>query len=158
MKRAFWGERNLTPLGLMTTFSGVVSYPIPLYANVPIEPQFYQPSRFVITNIAIGFTTIVTTAVDHNYVIGQQVRLIIPSVFGCYQLNEQQGIVISIPATNQVEVNINSSRMDPYFAATSKNSPQILAIGDVNSGPTNNSGRINNIEYIPGSFTNISPL
>ncbi len=143
----------------MTVLRGVISYPIPIYQNVPIHPEFYQPRRFVIEDISLGITTLVTTTVDHDYVIGQEVRLIIPANFGCYQLNEVKGYVISIPALDQVEIDINSyQNVDPFISSTATTaSPQILAIGDINTGPINSQGRKNNITYIPGSFINISP-
>lgn len=136
----------------------VISYPIPAFQNVPIQPQFYAPSRFVISGVTLGQTTTVTTTVAHNYVIGQQVRLIIPQSFGCYQLNESKGYVISIPSTTQVEVMIDSSRnVDAYVASTATTVAQILAIGDVNTGAINSTGRNNTITYVPGSFIDISP-
>lgn len=136
----------------------VISSPFPAYQNLPIEPQFYQPSRFVISAITLGMTTTVTTTVNNNYTIGQQVRLIIPPSFGCRQLNEQSGYVLSIPNPNQVVISINSVGYDPYIASSAHTQAQILAIGDVNSGQTNSNGRNSNLTYIPGSFINISPL
>jgi len=138
----------------------VLSSPIPIYQNLPIDADFYIPSRFVISDITLGITTIVETSVDHNYVIGQEIRLLIPSVFGCFQLNESQGNVLSIPADNQVEVSIDSNRNVDPFIASSDTFPavaQILAIGNLNSGAINTNGRMSNINYIPGSFLNISP-
>jgi len=97
----------------------VISYPIPIYANVPIHAEYYTPKRFVIEDVQLGQTTIVTTVLDHDYVIGQQVRLIIPSNFGCYQLNKVKGYVISVPSSDQVEVDINSLRnVDAFVSAT----------------------------------------
>jgi len=139
---------------------GVLSYPIPAYQNLPPEPEFYVPRRFVIEGITLGVTTIVTTTEDHNYVIGQECRLLIPSPFGSYQLNEVKGNVISIPADDQVELSIDSSRNVDAYIASSVTYPcvaQIVAIGDFNSGAINANGRIENITYIPGSFRNISP-
>lgn len=137
----------------------VISGPIPPYSNSPIEPQFYQPSRFVISAVSLGQTTTITTSVAHNYVIGQTIRLIIPPSFGCRQLNESQGNVLSIPSTTQVVVSIDSSKnVDPYIASSASTVAQILAIGDVNSGQTNTNGINSNFIFIPGSFTNISPL
>lgn len=143
----------------MTILSGVISYPIPLYQNVPIEPQFYQPRRFVISNISLGSTTTVTTTTNHDYVIGQEIRLIIPAQFGCFQLNEVLGYVLSIPTSDSVVVSINSSRnVDPFISTTATTaSPQILAIGDINQGAINASGRVNTGTFIPGSFQDISP-
>lgn len=143
----------------MTSLTGVVSFPTPLYQNVQIEAQFYQPSRFVISAVTLGPTTLVQTTENHNYVIGQEIRLIIPSNFGCFQLNEVKGFVLSIPNPNQVVVSIDSSvNVDQFISGTATTaSPQILAIGDVNTGTTNTQGRINNITFVPGSFINISP-
>lgn len=144
----------------MTQLKGVISYPTPPYSNVSIEPQFYKPSRFVISNVSLGPTTIVTTSIDHNYVIGQQVRLIIPRSFGCYQLNESTGYVLSIPSTTEVEITIGSIvNVDQYIASSSQiESAQILAIGDLNMGIISSTGRVIPTTAIPGSFQNISPL
>lgn len=136
----------------------VISFPIPAYQNLPIEAQYYKPSRFVISAITLGQTTIVTTTIDMNYVIGQLVRFIIPPSFGTRQLNEQEGYVIAIPASNQVEVDISSAFMDNFISSSATTQAQILAIGDVNSGVTNSNGRTQNGTFIPGSFINISPI
>lgn len=128
--------------------------------NPPINPQFYQPNVFFISNITVGSpTTTVTTSVDHNYVIGQIVRLLIPATYGSFQLNEQEGDVIAIPAANQVVLNINSQNVNSFIPnpAYGPTKPQIVPVGDFNSGQINSSGRIQNKTYIPGSFINISP-
>jgi len=135
----------------------VLSPPIPPYQNLPIESQFYQPSQFFISAISLGTTTTVTTTVDMNYVIGQLVRLIIPPQFGTRELNGLQGYVISLPADDQVTIAISSVGMTPFTTSTARTQPQILAIGDINNGQINSSGRINQITYILGSFINISP-
>lgn len=142
----------------MTILPGVISYPIPAYSNVPIEPQFYRPKQFFISAITLGFETIITTTVDNDYVIGQQVRLIIPPSFGSISLNEQTGFVVAIPASNQVTLNINSTNVDPFILSTATTRAQILAIGDANNGQINLNGPKNTLTFIPGSFINISPV
>lgn len=140
--------------------------PIPRYNNPPIEPQFYSPSRFVISDIQLGLTTLVTvintiingSSVSLNYILGQLVRFIIPNGYGTRQLNEVEGFVIGLPDTNQFVVDINSQFFDQFIAASLNQLPQVMAIGDVNTGPINTNGRNNNITYIPGSFINISPI
>jgi len=143
----------------MTVLAGVISYPIPAYQNLPIDAQFYVPNRFVISAVTLGLTTFVTTTEDLNYVIGQEVKMIIPPSYGCRQLNERQGFVISIPDTDQVEISIDSSQnVDAFINANSSiEVAQILAIGGINSGVLNSSGRSLTGTYIPGSFINISP-
>ncbi len=131
--------------------------PIPPYTNPPINPQYYKPSRFEISAISLGATTTITTIEDMNYVIGQLVRLIIPPSFGSRALNEQTGVVIEIPADNEVVLDIYSVGIDPYIASPANTRAQILAIGDTNSGQINENGRVNLNSNIPGSFINISP-
>lgn len=134
----------------------VISYPAPLYANLPIQPEFYKPNFFLISAIVLGQQTVITTSVNHNFVIGQQVRLIIPPTFGTRQLNEKSAIVIALPASNQVTLDIPSIGMDAFVNSSTTTKAQILPIGDVNSGQINGNGVNSNLEYIPGSFQNIS--
>lgn len=138
------------------------SGPIAPERNPPINPQYFQPSAFDISALSYGANTTVTTSVNNNYVIGQTVRLVIPFAFGAQQLNGQQGQVISIPAADQVVVNINSSQTDPFnSSSTTFTKPQIMAIGDVNSGEISSTARLTDSSVtgptIPGTFINISP-
>jgi len=60
---------------------------------------------------------------------------------------------------NQIEINIDSSKnVDAFTTSTNPTQPQILAIGDINTGAINASGRNNQSTFIPGSFIDISPL
>lgn len=136
----------------------VITYPIPPYQNLPIHPEFYQPRRWVISGITLGKVTLVTTTTDNDYVVGQQVRFIIPNGYGTRQLSEQSGYVILLLSSTQFVVDIDSSQMDVFIGASLTQQPQVLAIGDVNQGQTNTHGRTNQLTYIPGSYINISPL
>lgn len=129
-------------------------------SNPPINPQYYQPSLFDISAISLGTSTTVTTSVDHNYVIGQLCKLLIPPTYGSFQLSGISGYVIAIPAANEVVLNIDSSKnvnnfiSNPSYGPTK---PQIVAVGDINSGQISDSGNVQINTYIPGSFINISP-
>lgn len=136
----------------------VISFPIPAYSNVPIQPQFYKPRFWFISSITQGITTTVTTTTNQDFVVGQLVRFIIPKPFGIRQLNEQEGYVIQIPAANQVVVDINSTQMDPFTTSTFTTQPQILPVGNIANGAQNNSGRVNNGTFPPGAFINVSPF
>jgi hypothetical protein len=130
-----------------------ITGPVPPYSNVNIAPQNFQPSQFFISAIGLGSTTTVTTTVNNNYVIGQEVRLLIPPSFGCRQLDGQTGFVLSLPAQNQVQININSSvNVDPFIASSATTQPQIVAIGNINTG---NNDLVSSVT-IPGAFINIS--
>lgn len=133
--------------------------PIAPENNPPINAEFYQPSMFFISAITLGPTTTITTSVNHNYVIGQIIRVLITEFYGTWQISEQEGLVIAIPAANQVTVTIDSSNANAFIAspAFGPTLPQIVAVGDQNSGQINVNGRNNNITFIEGSFINISP-
>lgn len=137
----------------------LIKGPIPPFSNPPIEPQFFQPSVFQVSALSLGIATTVTTSKNHNYVIGQLCRLVIGGSWGSSQLNQQAGYVIQIPASNQVVLNLNSQNISPFKTGFGTK-PQIIAVGDVNSGPTSNTGRqLPNgvVPTIQGSFINISP-
>lgn len=133
--------------------------PRPDYYNPPIQPQNFKPSRFVITAIALGLTTTITTSLPHNYVIGQLVRLIVSEYYGSYQLNEQTGNVIAIPTATSFILDLNSIGANTFIPTPTYGPtlPQVLAIGDENSGLISSTGRSNPTTTIPGAFQNISP-
>lgn len=134
--------------------------PIAPERNPPIHPEYYQPRVFDISAISNGLTTTITTSVNHDYVIGQLVRLFIPSFYGSYPLSGKEGLVISIPAPNQVTLNIVSIYANAFIPTPTygPTPPQIIAIGDINSGAINAQGRAPLATFIPGSFIDISPL
>lgn len=139
-----------------------ISGPIALFNNPPIEPQFFQPWRFVISAITLGVTTTITMTIPSTtsltYVAGQLVRLIVPETFGSRQLNGQTGYVLSVIQPNQIVVGIDSSKnVDPYIASSATTPAQVLAIGDINSGQLNSNGVNTPLVTVPGAFINVSP-
>ena len=150
------------------TYYPIITGPVAPYSNLPIAPQFYQPSQFPITAITYGVTTIVTmdnstNDVLPNYVVGQLVRLNIPEKYGANQLNQKTGYVLSLPTSDSVEIGINSVGADQFIPSPTfvgqqtRTLPQIVAVGDINGSQINSSGRINLNTNILGSFINVSP-
>ena len=138
----------------------LMSGPIAPESNPPIHPEWYKPRVYDIAAIANGQTTLVTTTVDHDYVAGQEVRFLISQLYGERQLNQQTAIVLSIPNPNQIVVALDSSSFDVFVANPTSGStqPQVVAIGDVNTGHINSHGRCRQRPWIPGSFRDISPF
>ena len=115
-----------------------------------LYPYLYAPGVNIISAITTGTTTTIDTTSAHNFVVGQEVAFRIPSTWGTTQLNSLPnptipgspiyGYVVSVTDYNTVVVNINSSA----FTAFNSNQtvanvpglsfPQILAVGDVNTG------------------------
>ncbi len=115
-----------------------------------LYPYLYFPGTAVISAITVGTTTTIDTTDAHNFVVGQEVAFRIPSAWGTTELNSLPntlvpgspvyGYVIAVTDYNTVVVNIDSSA---YTAFTSNQTvasvpglsyPQILAVGDVNTG------------------------
>ena len=132
--------------------------PIPPYTNPPINPQYYKPGFFYIAAISNGVMTTVTTTENHNFSLNQSVRLQIPRANLSIEFNEQIGVVLSIPAPNQVVLDINSSFYNLFQSTTQPNQPQIVAVGDFNSGALLSSGNVGLGTYVAGAFINISPV
>lgn len=126
--------------------------------NPPITPWYYIPRAAFIASIVQGQTTTVNTVHDQNYVVGQIVKILLNSNNGCRGLNNREFIVISVPSLTQVILDVNSLLETPFVLTASNTEPQIVPVGDYNSGAINNQGRVNNSTYIQGSFINISPL
>lgn len=126
--------------------------------NPPITPWYYIPRAAFIASIVQGQTTTVNTVHSQNYVVGQIVKILLNSNNGCRGLNNREFIVISVPSSTQVILDVNSLLETPFVLTASNTEPQIVPVGDYNSGAINNQGRVNNSTYIQGSFINISPL
>ncbi len=117
-------------------------------------PDLYTPFRTAITAITVGATTTITTAVDHSFVVGQEVFIQIPVVsttaWGTVQLDTevfnnanvipQQAYVTAVGAVNQITVNVNSTGFTAFAYPTSAQAalgmtfPAVYAIGDQNFG------------------------
>jgi hypothetical protein len=140
--------------------------PVPAYSNPAITPWYYTPSKFSIADITRGITTVVTmtpsnvggTTVYPNYVIGQRVRINMTYGYGMPQINTMEAYVLSVPSSTTVQLDIDSRFFNAFDTTpTGATTPsQIIAVGDINSGQINSSGRTNQLTYIPGSFRDIS--
>jgi hypothetical protein len=115
-----------------------------------LYPYLYFPGTAVISAITLGATTTVDTTDAHNFVVGQEVAFRIPQEWGTTELNSLPntltpgspvyGYVIAVTDYNTVVVNINSSAMTAFNAnqpiddVPGLSFPQIVAVGDVNTG------------------------
>lgn len=115
-----------------------------------LYPYIYFPGVSFISGITLGTTTTIDTTDAHNFVVGQEVAFHIPSQWGTVELNSlpnnltpgapAYGYVIAVTDYNTVVVNINSSAytaftVNPTVASVPGLSyPQIVAVGDVNTG------------------------
>ena len=148
---------STTTFSIPVNSSGFASAATAGFMKKVLYPDLYVPYGVNITAITTGATTTITTAQNHGFVVGQEVFFVIPKVsttaWGTVQLDTaaynqanvvpQQAYVTSVPAANQIVVNVNSTGYGAFAFPTSAQAalgitfPQVLAIGDQNSGATN---------------------
>lgn len=115
-----------------------------------LYPTLYAPGASVITAISTGTTTTVTTTAAHNFQVGQEIAFRIPTAWGTSQLNSLPnsvvpgspiyGFVTAVGSATQFTCSINSTGYTAFnsnqvFASfPGEFFPQVVAVGDVNSG------------------------
>jgi hypothetical protein len=133
-----------------SNYTALSGSPSGAYVKKVLYPNIYFPGDVVISALSLGTTTTVTTASAHNFVVGQEVAFRIPQAYGTVQLNSLPnvlipgspvyGYVISVTGYNSFVVNINSTNFtafnsnQPYLSYPGLSFPQVVAVGDVNTG------------------------
>jgi hypothetical protein len=146
--------------------SGFASAATAGFVKKVLYPNLYLPGNRYITAISSsGVNTVVTTAVNHNFVVGQEVTFTIPPQWGMTQLdqaaiaaaNPQTKIYVLSVTANTLTVNIDSSAFTAFayptsaVAALGMTFPQVTPIGDQNSGGSAPGGILSSLT-IPGAF------
>lgn len=80
--------------------------------NAALYDMFY-PSKRVIANITAAASAVVTTLVDHNYLVGQTVKLMVPATCGMTEINGLVGTITAVTAST-FTVNINSTAFTAF--------------------------------------------
>lgn len=142
---------NYTAFDTATSTNNVGSFKKVLY------PYLYAPGVSIISNITTGTTTTIDTTSAHNFVVGQEVAIRMPQVpgvsptaWGDARYNSLPNTtipgspiyayVISVTDYNTVVLNINSTGYTafnnniPVANVSGLQYPQIVAVGDVNTG------------------------
>jgi len=146
---------NYTAFNTSTSTGNIGSYKKVLY------PDLYFPGDKFISALALGTLsdgtsagtgvyTKVTTTAQHQFHVGQEIGFHIPFPWGTIQLNElpnvlipgspiygyivnvldAQNFVVSINSTSYTAFNVNQ----PFASYPGLNFPQVVAVGDVNTG------------------------
>ncbi|MDE3022073.1 MAG: hypothetical protein KGI54_09445 [Pseudomonadota bacterium] len=137
-----------------TALSGT---PVPgAFVRQIIYPFLYAPGVSNITSLTLGTTTTVVTTAPHNLSVGSEVGFRISPLWGTVQLNSPQnfripgspvyGYVMAVTDATTVVVKLNSTNFTPFNTnipianVPGLTPPQMIAVGDVNSGGTPYSG------------------
>lgn len=133
-----------------SNYTALSGSPTGAYVRQVLYPFLYAPGQSFISAITTGTTTTVTTTAPNNFVVGQEIAFRIPAPYGTTQLNSlpnnslpgqpMYGYVISVTNSTQFVCNINSTGYTAFNSNQTVASvpglqlPQVLAVGDVNSG------------------------
>lgn len=139
-----------------SNFTALSGSPAGAFVRKVLYPFLYEPGVAYISAITTGATTTITTTDPHNFVVGQEIGFRIPSVYGTTQLNELPNntipgspvyyYVTAINSNTQFVCNANSTGFTAFNSNQTVASvpglqlPQVVAIGDVNSGGVAYSG------------------
>ena len=96
----------------------------------------FQPAMRIITAITNANPAVVTTSIDHDYLDGEIVRLIIPDGFGMTQANNLYAAISIIDSTS-FSIGIDTTKFDAFAAPSplpdAYTCAQTIPIGEVNS-------------------------
>lgn len=139
-----------------------------------LYPDLYIPYGCAITAVTKASSAVITTAVNHAFVVGQEVYFSVPSNWGMIELDsaryQQQYLVpqtafVTAVTANTITVDINSTSFTTFayptsaVYATGVTPAYVVAVGDQNTGWSLSSsatvpflGVNNGVIGIPGSF------
>lgn len=136
--------------GAGSNYTALSASPSGAYVMKVLYPFLYLPGVNFIEAISTGTTTTVTTTAPHNFVVGQQVAFRITPPWGTTQLNALPNnsipgspnyyYVTSVTSNTQFVCNANTTGATAFNTNQTIASvpglefPQVVAVGDVNSG------------------------
>ncbi len=88
------------------------------YRRVLFDPIFYPRSRFI-ADISQAAQGVVTTTVQHGYLVGQIIRFTVPAVAGTNapsmtQLDGLEATIVAVPSVSTFTINIDTSAFNAY--------------------------------------------
>lgn len=132
-----------------SNYTALIGSPTGAFMKRVLFPNLYAPNVGVISALTLAATTTVTTTAPTNIQVGQEVAFRIPPSWGPIQLNSLPntmipgspiyGFVTAVNSATQFVVNINSTGYTAFtpnqaFAVQGLTFPQVVAVGDNNSG------------------------
>ena len=89
----------------------------------------------VITSLTNANPAVVTTSIDHDFLSGEIVRLVIPKGFGMFQANKRKGSIV-VTGTDTFEIDIDTTLFDSFTVPGSSpddlQCAQVIPVGEIN--------------------------
>jgi hypothetical protein len=103
-----------------------------IWRKIPYDADFYPVHRYI-SKVASWPTntnySIITMTVNHGYLVGQQVRFMVPPIYGMTELNGQQASIVAIGQadadgiTNTIVVDIPVTSFTPFVFPLDADTP-----------------------------------
>lgn len=140
-----------------SNYTNLSGSPAGAYVRKVLYPYIFEPGQNFISAITLsGTNVVVTTTANHNYVVGQEIAFRIPTAYGSTQLNSLPNnsipgspvyyYVTAVGSNTQFTCSALSSGVTAFATnqtvaqMVGQSLPQVVAVGDVNSGGTPYSG------------------
>lgn len=139
-----------------SNYTALSGSPTGAFVRKVLYPFLYEPGVAFITAITTGTTTTVTTTDPHNFVVGQEIAFRIPAAYGTTELNTLPNnsipgspvyyYVTSVTSNTVFVCNAVSTGYTAFAtnqtvaSMVGQSLPQVVAVGDINSGGTPYSG------------------
>lgn len=107
--------------------------------------NFFVPNRQNIASITNANPGVVTTTQPHGYHDNLYVRLYYPVKFGMTQLLGQQ-LLIKVLSPTTFSIGVNTTSFDPFVIASTKQTPQVIPIGETAINTLINAVKNNNTD------------
>lgn len=120
----------------------------------------YIPYKCNITAITQAANAVITTNVNHGWVVGNLVTFNIPAIYGMSQISGVTGLVLATTA-DTITTNIDTSNFDAFSIPTVSSltvldNPEVLPAGGENTGYVS-ADESKPALQIPGTFRNTYP-
>ncbi len=122
------------------------------YRVVAPNPLFYPPER-TISKITQAAQAVVTTTVDHQYVVGQLVRFLVPAEFGMTEISGLTGSVVAVTQAT-FTVNIDTTGFTAFAFPLSAVSPftpaQVIPFAETTNAAISNPNLLDDAVFNTG--------
>lgn len=132
------------------------------YRKVNMAP-WYSPATRSIANISVAANAVVTVTANHNYRIGQQVRMHVPAIYGMTQMDGLQGTIIAVDDPTAVSnptftLDIDSTAFTPFTFPVGPNTPPFTLAEVVPFGENTGEALVQNENILADAVYNIGYL
>lgn len=104
--------------------------------RVPFDPRYYPVNRYI-TSISQAASAVIVLSVTHGFTVGQQVRIIVPDLYGMIEMDNRLVTITAInTTTNSITVDVDSTAFTAFAFPTSAqaalgvNFAQVVPVGE----------------------------